>query len=41
MAMIISSNKGMALSIISVCPKVSGSNDPGKTALFMIILNLC
>jgi hypothetical protein len=31
----ISSNKGKALSIISTWPKVTGSNDPGNTALFI------
>ena len=35
-ATIISSNKLILLSIISQCPKVNGSNDPGKTALFIV-----
>ena len=34
-ATMISSNKLILRSIISQCPKVNGSNDPGKIAFFI------
>ena len=36
MAIMISSKSGIPLSIISVCPRVNGSKDPGKTAVFFM-----
>jgi len=36
MAITSSSNKGSDLEIISTCPRVMGSNEPGKIARFMV-----